>query len=420
MAEELCPTCNTEIGFWTDDPILTPLGLSGEDYIGITFPNISHIIELRAYYNDIEVKSGMNVTVWSDELENDLNLPKRIHIEEIRLVIENILSNQSSSLSEYFSEASRSNTDWTDVDRDNEGTLPSLPDNTIIKAIHIEELRIGSYLDPNPEEQTRILWQELFGGSYSDSGSFSYTKPYGYVSDPNFELGRFAGSNSWSNRTTGYSYLGGNAYGDGSSSWAYTQNSIEFNTSGGDTVGCYMYNIRSTGASSTLFPATSKILIKDLSFSGSNCQSIMKVNLSIDVYKMDTEWVSSKDRTVYVPLWFYSQNGEVKRPGTSAGRVWYVSSGVLTFESSMTAIPLASHWREMTDIHMGIIDAMKLYSDEHPEVNLPLSDEGLNVGDEYIQRINFHGVWVDNLTSSKESSSNLKFSIGEITFYVEE
>lgn len=139
--------------FWSNDPILTPLGLSGDDYKGMDLPKLIHYQELREYYNNLETDLGLTNTVWTDDLTDTTKkfTPKKEYIEELRTAIEALLLEKDLNIIDYFSLDRYGNaiettqTDWTDIER-GEFNSPLLPDKTIIKAIHIEELRRGIYL----------------------------------------------------------------------------------------------------------------------------------------------------------------------------------------------------------------------------------------------------------------------------------
>lgn len=165
---EYCPKCFSKIGEWIDDPVLTPEGLSGEEYKGITIPNASHIEELQNYYGALEINiSSEYITEWAI-IENQ-NF-RHFHIEQLRISIENILAELNLTLIDYFkydkygNETGSTQTEWTDVNRINKedlleegdegyidygyiagATVPLLIKPINIRAIHIEELRIGLY-----------------------------------------------------------------------------------------------------------------------------------------------------------------------------------------------------------------------------------------------------------------------------------
>lgn len=167
--QEYCPSCFSEfinqegqgIGRWTDDPILTPNGLSGEDYKGFTPVRAVHVQELQTRYNILENAADLSQTSFSSI--NEKQKIKALHIEQLRISIENILNVVGFALSDYFKYDRYGNltgltkTEWTDVNRINKedlpqdhpygnilgDTVPLLTDPIKIKAIHIEELRIG-------------------------------------------------------------------------------------------------------------------------------------------------------------------------------------------------------------------------------------------------------------------------------------
>jgi len=168
--QEYCPKCYNPIStsrgdrgsqgvdeygdpfpFWSNDPILTPLGLSGTEYKGIQLPKANELKELRDYYNSLESDLGLEETTWTDDLSDVNNnfILKAIHINELRKAIEVLLLAKNLTIEDYFAFDRYGNpiitdqTDWTDVDRDNVDSFPLLPTQTLIKAIHIEELRRG-------------------------------------------------------------------------------------------------------------------------------------------------------------------------------------------------------------------------------------------------------------------------------------
>jgi len=134
----LCPTCFSEIGIWTDDPILTPLGLSGEDYIGFTEPNVKHIQELQDNRTTAAIQLGLTPYPFTPVIKSILS----VHINELRSATEVILSSLGSNLELYFNydkyghdmRPGQHKMMWSDGPR-----LP-VGYNTI-KAIHIEDLR---------------------------------------------------------------------------------------------------------------------------------------------------------------------------------------------------------------------------------------------------------------------------------------
>ena len=135
--------------FWTDDPIKTLQGLSGVLYTGTDPIRWVHIQELQDYYAALEVTLGVaeeDITSFSTVSRGTPG--RSVHIHELRMSVEKCLDVIGSTLEEYFSvsrtgeETGRTQTEWTDVERTGAG-LPHLSDDVPIRAIHIEELRIG-------------------------------------------------------------------------------------------------------------------------------------------------------------------------------------------------------------------------------------------------------------------------------------
>jgi len=151
--------------FWTDDPLLTPTGFAGSDYIGISPIRYIHIKELQSYYSSLEIAIGISdPTEFIEPFDRD-----PIVIVQLRISVEKILTAIGMTISDYFKSDRHGNliettqTDWTDVDR-SEG-IPNLSPNYPIRACHIEELRRG----------IKLLSQFLF----CDSG-WTYKTPMGY------------------------------------------------------------------------------------------------------------------------------------------------------------------------------------------------------------------------------------------------
>lgn len=216
--------------FWSDDPVFTPLGLSGDDYKGITIPKPIHITELQDYYKGLEetILDEENRTVFL-EIEAK-NLIRHFNIEQLRISIENLLNKQGLTLEDYFkydrqgNEVETTQTDWTDVNRidktdlpieGEEGyldygyiasdTVPLLTKPINIRAIHIEELRIGiKYIWKETwevsEQGLYTNFNQNLGGVGYDMINFLKSDPFqGNASDWRLGLGRFYSSGSSSN-----------------------------------------------------------------------------------------------------------------------------------------------------------------------------------------------------------------------------
>jgi len=143
------------IPFWTDDPLLTTMGIAGDQYKGLSTFRKVYIMELREYYNSLEEQLGLEPTQWTD-IDSLTETQRKILIVELRIAVERILSEMGLDLAYYFShdrwgnEVTSTQTDWTDVDRSN--GYPDLPPGTVTaRAIYIEELRRGIALLPSKE-----------------------------------------------------------------------------------------------------------------------------------------------------------------------------------------------------------------------------------------------------------------------------
>ena len=136
------------IPFWTVDPLKTPLGLAGQDYIGKDPMRRVYLKELQDYYNLIEEEMGLIKTDFLDTTK--LNTPiRRVYIEQLRVCIEKILNGKGMTLQDYFCNdrlgnvlPGKTQNEWTDVDRSADG-LPRIPKNAPLKGVYIEELRRG-------------------------------------------------------------------------------------------------------------------------------------------------------------------------------------------------------------------------------------------------------------------------------------
>ena len=159
-----CPICKSHLTSptgpvdpadprWTDDPVKTARGLAGEEYVGITPIRHYHIKQLQDYYQYSLTEAGL------PEVEmfpvDDLTSPTKCHVEQLRLVIEDLLEASGLTIADYFKSNkygetyTTSQVDWTDVDREQTGHEgePLFPPTVVaVRAIHIEELRRGCLL----------------------------------------------------------------------------------------------------------------------------------------------------------------------------------------------------------------------------------------------------------------------------------
>lgn len=190
-----CPTCHSHIGTgtsriqgeegvdadgnpvprWSDDPILTVLGINGEDYQGEDRLRKLQVVELQTIRADQEEELGISPTPFSD-VTTDVHVIRR-HIIELRESTEKILNVVGVTLEDYFKLDPDGNevpqnpelalrgvadpqVEWTDVERGEDyihvdasidGTFtlpdsstqesPTVPTGTHVRAIHIEDLR---------------------------------------------------------------------------------------------------------------------------------------------------------------------------------------------------------------------------------------------------------------------------------------
>jgi hypothetical protein len=171
MPDDICPACKTKLDhthsiedpIWLNDPIKTPYGLSGVDYIGAAPVLIGQIQQLQIYYGNMLLTLGLTVPTWLDPKDANRN-----HIIQLRVCVELALDNLGRTLTDYFSSDKYGNSysgavqeDWTDCERID--GRPEVPLGTTIKAIHLEELRRGTLpgllyylafgtISPNPDK----------------------------------------------------------------------------------------------------------------------------------------------------------------------------------------------------------------------------------------------------------------------------
>jgi len=142
--------------FWSEDPLLTHMGLAGAEYKGKDPSRVLHIIELQNYYKNLEeqILDEENRTEFL-EITNKEPL-RHVHIEQLRISVEKCLEATGFTIADYFkydrigNETETEQIDWTDINRSN--GLPLLPKKVPIRALHIEELRRGLL----------IIWIEKF------------------------------------------------------------------------------------------------------------------------------------------------------------------------------------------------------------------------------------------------------------------
>jgi len=195
------------VPFWTEDPLLTPLGLAGNNYKGRNPIRRIHIIELRRYYNEIESQLGLTPTSWVEELRVGTPVRKQ-HIVELRQVVERILDKLGLTIADYFkydrlgNETGYTQTDWTDIDR-SEG-IPNIPKTTPVRAMHIEELRKGMYIltywieswksSPIPDVNTLVLDKEEDLHFFVKDYRWKLDTVFRYSGDTRFILSNLQGS----------------------------------------------------------------------------------------------------------------------------------------------------------------------------------------------------------------------------------
>jgi hypothetical protein len=192
---------------WTDDPLLTKNGLSGGSFVGGDRPRKIHIEELQIDRMALEAEFQIEPPTEFSALEEHGFHVRKTHITELRESTEKILDAVGSTLEDYFKLDSEGNeiepgpndtvkTDWTNVQRglkylDKNGTAktefmlsidglkpcPTFPENTRIRAIHIEDLR--HFIPTN-------LYPVIFCSSFHDSWVMSFKALGKRGKDPNW------------------------------------------------------------------------------------------------------------------------------------------------------------------------------------------------------------------------------------------
>jgi hypothetical protein len=152
-----CPICGRYLETWTNDPILTPNGLGGEDYKGITVPNYIHIKELQDYYHQKEIDIGISIlTEFSPINETGFFQNIKQYILELRSSIEKIISSIGITKFQYFNYDE--DNIWMGTNKNDWSDLNLEEDKFQVKGIHIEDLRraLGELFPPFIEDWIKM------------------------------------------------------------------------------------------------------------------------------------------------------------------------------------------------------------------------------------------------------------------------
>jgi len=185
MAEILrCPTCFTIIkteDSWTDDPILTKNGLSGEDYKGFSQIKPEHIIEIQDSRRISEINAGIPAlerTEFTKVKEVDAPgffVPDKKHIRELRESTEKVLNALGLSLDDYFN-YDEDGTEYNIGEHQTNWYTPDLDAwDGHVRAIHIEDLR-----HPLPEFTPMILQVDIMH-PLPEAKEVAQLKLWGYI-----------------------------------------------------------------------------------------------------------------------------------------------------------------------------------------------------------------------------------------------
>lgn len=211
IPDGLCPTCFSDISDtnydFFDDPLLTPKGLSGDNFKGVKSLSYIHLSQLRIYYNILQRIAGFghdNGKVSYSAATIDVDEYSKSVILELRQVVENILMGMGWSLNQYFN--------WTKSGYLVRNTRLAWEDSldieklTKIRAIHIEQLRHG--LCP--------VWIEWWKDSIDDPIIHNFYGLEGMVSNTrDWEITRGTSIDSLNNKIWTFSN-------ESESSWDYS------------------------------------------------------------------------------------------------------------------------------------------------------------------------------------------------------
>lgn len=175
---------------WHDDPIKTPRGHSGENYIGFQDILLEHWTELQEARTAQEIEAGINEierTVFTPLVAN--NDFTKSHIQELRDSTEKILTAVGKTKEQYFN-YDEDGHEYNIGDHQLDWTDPILLDKRIyIKASHLEELRHPLVVRSNLWLSLRDRTKDL-GGIQADLIPALYWQK-GYVTLDYYSFGQF-------------------------------------------------------------------------------------------------------------------------------------------------------------------------------------------------------------------------------------
>ncbi len=162
---------------WEDDPIKTPRGLAGEDYIGMTPLRWCYFREIQVARTQQEIDCGLttvNQTIWLPL--SDTQPIRMAHIEQLRKSTEKILAQLGLTLEDYLNYdyegkeiKTTHQTTWTD---------PDLSLTKDLKGIYLEELRYQINVRPSWVHMT-VDTARRWGNQVDMVVAYYYT--YGWV-----------------------------------------------------------------------------------------------------------------------------------------------------------------------------------------------------------------------------------------------
>jgi len=442
MAEEkLCPTCFSELvsdeererrieedpeyeiyGYsWSDDPILTPRGLSGEEYKGVTEIKIKHIIELQEARKQQEDDLGISGADKTEFTEFDGKVAVNYkHIRELRDSTEKILKEiagieeltaeeRKELLYEYFNFDAEGNkiipADSKYVDKD-EWTDSALTKKIKIKGIHIEDLRHPISL-LNWEETFDIQEDQEIYPRLNESGFWFGPFYPGTINYHYWNIPNFYGKHKWNQE------YGGICPGKLESS-IYTSGEVDFDLEQADSKLKYHFHAKSPGANSpdlfgsshlrhcikteidSNFRPSSVLELKDLSFTGDHSECLIKINTVLTVKELvsknPTEYITT---SVEKTLYFFTKLGEV-HTWTWGPHITIDENGRLLLRYKSYREEGSYNWYPIEDIKVRIVDAINYQWNE----DLRIMGESEEIGKRYINKIYIGNFSIFMLASS--------------------
>jgi len=240
-----CPNCTSELGLFTDDPIIP----------GITRIRAVHILELQARCHQAEIDGGITPLSVFSEISANVSKVRNNHIQEIRSSIEKIMDNDLTTYFNYDYDGNFLGTDRTDwIDKDLVAYVNK------IRYLHIEDLRhpllttwketwnfsssLSNGLSMSSALNNNIQQSDIFKTSLDSASSYQTSTNYLSPDKNRISLGTLA--NVSCSYASGWYYIDGTTLIQGSYGTTYRPNGI---ATGVHTIndGTLSWNILSSG-----------------------------------------------------------------------------------------------------------------------------------------------------------------------------